>query len=163
MTTDLARYDEQGDTPLTRYAGLAGTFTAGVAAFAAVARRRGVRLPARVPLADVALLGAATFKASRLLTRDKILSPVRAPFTRRRSEGPGGEVMDEARGHGVRHAIGDLVSCPFCSAVWAGGALMCCYVAVPRATRVVCAGLGAITMADWLHYAWSWTQESAEG
>jgi hypothetical protein len=42
------------------------------------------------------------------------------------------------------------------------GALVCSYASVPRATRLVCAGLSAVTVADWLQYAWSATAEAAE-
>ncbi|MCI3278522.1 DUF1360 domain-containing protein [Streptomyces cylindrosporus] len=161
MTAQTAQYDD-GETPLAGYAALAAAFTAGAAGFVAGVRRRGVPLPARVPPWDVALLGAATYKTSRLLSNDKITSFVRAPFTRRSAEGQGPEVLDEPRGTGLRRAVGDLVSCPFCTSVWAAGALVCGYTAVPRATRLVCAGLGAVTLADWLQYAWTWTQQTAE-
>ncbi|MFI2642245.1 DUF1360 domain-containing protein [Streptomyces sp. NPDC018610] len=152
-----------GQAPLGGYAALAATFTTGAALFAVTARRSGVRLPERVPPWDVALLGAAVFKGSRLLTKDKVTSFLRAPFTRRTEEIPAGEVMDEPRGEGVRRAVGDLVSCPFCSSMWVAGALVCGYACVPRAARLVCAGLGAVTLADWLQYAWSFTEQRVEG
>ncbi|MFF3849865.1 DUF1360 domain-containing protein [Streptomyces sp. NPDC002328] len=175
MTADAARYegradertddrtDDQEQVPLGGYAALAATFTAGAAVFAGLARRRGVRLPDEVPPWDVALMGTATYKASRLLSRDKITSFVRAPFTRRTSDALAGEVLDEPRGTGVRRVVGDLVSCPFCVSVWVAGALVGSYVWSPRATRLACAGLGAVTLADWLQYAWTWTQQSTEG
>ncbi|MFF9310172.1 DUF1360 domain-containing protein [Streptomyces sp. NPDC014748] len=156
-------YDDGGEVPLAGYAALATTFAAGAALFAAAARRRGVRLPDRVPPWDLLLLGAATFKGARLLTKDKVTSFLRAPFTRRSEEIPAGEVMDEPRGDGVRRAVGDLVSCPFCSSVWVAGALVGGYACAPRATRLVCAGLGAVTLADWLQYAWSFTEQRVEG
>ncbi|GHK05141.1 DUF1360 domain-containing protein [Streptomyces sp. NPDC003753] len=163
MTVEDTRYDRSGDTPLAGYAFLATTFTAGAALFAAVARRRGLRLPQQVPPWDVALLGTATFKASRLLTKDKVTSFLRAPFTRRASDSTANEVMDEARGSGVRQAVGDLLSCPFCTSTWVAGALVCSYASAPRATRLVCAGLTAVTVSDWLQYGWSATAEAAEG
>ncbi|MES9522531.1 DUF1360 domain-containing protein [Streptomyces capoamus] len=163
MTTDGARYDEQGDTPLGGYAALATVFAAGAGTFALVARRRGVRLPEQVPPWDVALLGTAAYKASRLLAKDKVTSFLRAPFTRRTGEGRGNEVMEESRGTGLRRATGDLLSCPFCTAAWATGALVCSYAAAPRLTRLVCGGLGALTVADWLQYAWTATQQTVEG
>jgi hypothetical protein len=162
MTTDAARYDDQGEVPLAGYAALASVFAAGAGTFAALARRRGVRLPQEVPPWDVVLLGAAAYKASRLLTRDKVTSFLRAPFTRRAGQGEAGEVMDEPRGSGVRRAVGDLLACPFCTSAWAAGTLVCAYAAQPRLTRLVCGGLGAVTVADWLQYAWTWTQQSAE-
>ncbi|MFI9808717.1 DUF1360 domain-containing protein [Streptomyces sp. NPDC052301] len=162
MTTDAARYDDQGEVPLGGYAALASVFAAGAGTFALVARRRGVRLPQEVPPWDVALLGAATYKTARVLTRDKITSFVRAPFTRRSGEGEASEVMDEPRGSGLRRAIGDLVACPFCTSAWTAGALVCSYAAAPRLTRLVCGGFAALTVADWLHYAWTWTQQTTE-
>ncbi|GHA03653.1 DUF1360 domain-containing protein [Streptomyces echinoruber] len=172
MTADKTGYDEQddaglgydeGETPLGGYALLATAFVTGAGLFALVARRRGVRLPQQVPPWDLALLGTATFKASRLLTKDKITSFLRAPFTRREADNPAAEVTDVSRGGGVRRAVGDLLSCPFCTSAWVAGALVGSYACAPRATRLVCAGLSAVTMADWLQYAWSMTQQSAEG
>ncbi|MER6334437.1 DUF1360 domain-containing protein [Streptomyces sp. NPDC001034] len=163
MTTDAVRYDDRGEVPLAGYAALACVFAAGTGTFALLARRRGIELPERVPPWDVVLLGTAAYKASRLLARDKVTSFVRAPFTRRTGEGAANEVMDEPRGRGPRRAVGDLLSCPFCVSAWAAGTLVCSYVAAPRLTRLVCGGLGALTVADWLQYAWTWTQRTAEG
>ncbi|MEU6417386.1 DUF1360 domain-containing protein [Streptomyces spiralis] len=163
MTAAERSYDDQGTVPLGGYAVLAATFATGAALFAAGARRSGVRLPDQVPPWDVALLGAATFKASRLLTKDKVTSFLRAPFTRRQADTTAGEVMDEPRGDGVvRRAVGDLVSCPFCVSVWVAATLAGGYACAPRAARLVCAGLGAVTVADWLQYAWSLTERKAE-
>ncbi|KAF4411098.1 MULTISPECIES: DUF1360 domain-containing protein [Streptomyces] len=163
MTIDSRRYDSRDDVPLRGYAALAATFGAGVALFSAVAHRRGIKLPERVPPWDVLLLGTATYKASRLLTKDKITSFVRAPFTRREEDTSAGEVMDEPRGNGLRLAVGDLVSCPFCTSAWVAGALVGSYVVQPRAARLVGTGLTVVTVADWLQYAWTLTQQKAGG
>ncbi|WP_330341880.1 DUF1360 domain-containing protein [Streptomyces sp. NBC_00557] len=162
MTKDAGQYDDHSDVPLGGYATLASVFASGAGAFALLARRRGVRLPETVPPWDVVLLGTATYKASRLLTRDKVTSFVRAPFSRRTGEGEGNEVIDEPRGDGLRRAVGDLLCCPFCTSAWVAGTLVCSYTAAPRLTRLVCGGLGALTAADWLQYAWTWTQQAAE-
>ncbi|MEU7059186.1 DUF1360 domain-containing protein [Streptomyces sp. NPDC046197] len=163
MAAGERSYDDRDEVPLVGYATLTATFAAGAVLFAAVVRRRGVRLPDRIPPWDVVLLGAGTFKASRLLSRDKVTSFVRAPFTRRTEDIAAGKVMEEPRGRGVRRAVGDLVSCPFCTSVWVAGALVGGYALAPRAARLVCAGLSAVTVADWLQYAWSWTEQKAEG
>lgn len=163
MAAAEGSYDDRNEAPLAGYAALVATFTAGVAVFTATARRQGVRLPERVPPWDVALLGVATFKASRLLSKDKVTSFLRAPFTRRTEEIPAGEVMDEPRGSGVQRAVGDLVSCPFCASVWVAAALVGGYACEPRAARLVSAGLTAVTVADWLQYAWSFTEQRAGG
>lgn len=156
------RYDDEAEVPLKGYAVLAGTFAVGVVLFTVAARRRELRLPDGVPPWDVALLGTASFKASRLLSRDKVTSFLRAPFTRRAEDGAANEVTDEPRGGEARRAVGDLVSCPFCASVWVAGALTGTYACAPRAARLLSAGLSAVTVADWLQYAWTRTQATAE-
>ncbi|CAL9647287.1 hypothetical protein SUDANB105_06520 [Streptomyces sp. enrichment culture] len=164
VTVDDERYDDEGGVPLAGYAGLMGGFAAGAAAYAVVFRLLGRRPPEQVPPWDVALLGTATFKVARLLSRDKVTGVVRAPFTRREGEGEAAEVMDVPREGGTaRRAIGELVSCPFCMAAWVGAGLTGYYAWAPRAARLVCAGLSAITVADWLEYAWTGTQQAVEG
>jgi hypothetical protein len=162
MTTDAEPYDDEDGLPLGGYATLASVFAAGIGSFALLARRRGVRLPPEVPPWDVLLMGTAAYKASRVVTKDKITSFLRVPFTRRADEGKASEIMDEPKGSGLRRAVGDLVSCPFCTAAWAAGALACSYAASPRLTRLVCAGFGALTVSDWLQYAWTATQQTVE-
>ncbi|MEV5547347.1 DUF1360 domain-containing protein [Streptomyces sp. NPDC052309] len=162
MTDGERRYDDE-EAPLAGYATLATAFAVGAGLFTAAARRRGLRLPDAVPPWDVALLGTATFKASRLLSKDKVTSFLRSPFTRREREGEANEVMDAPRGSGLRRAVGDLVSCPFCTSAWVAGALVGTYACAPRAARLLCAGLSAVAVSDWLQYAWSLTEQRAEG
>ncbi|RSO08873.1 hypothetical protein DMH18_18830 [Streptomyces sp. WAC 06783] len=149
--------------PLRGYAVLAGGYAGATALFALAFRKSGRTLPSRVPPWDLLLLGAATYKASRLLAKDKITALVRAPFTRRKETISASEVMDEPRGHGLQLAVGELLACPFCLATWVGTSLVCGYAVAPRATRLVATGLSAVTISDWLQYAWSVTQERAEG
>lgn len=156
-------YDERGAVPLMGYAVIAATFAATTGAFVVLARRRGVVLPERVPPWDVALLGVATYKTARLLTKDKVTSFLRAPFSRRSQDTTAGEVMDEPRGSGLRLALGDLVTCPFCAASWTASGLLGAYVVAPRGARLIGTGFAAMAIADWLQYAWTWTQENAEG
>ncbi|MCU8595152.1 DUF1360 domain-containing protein [Streptomyces sp. A13(2022)] len=162
MTDVDQRYGGGEDNPLGGYAALAAAFATGAGVFAATARRRGLRLPDTVPPWDVALLGVATFKASRLLTKDKVTSFLRAPFTRREGEGEGSEVMDAPRGTGLRRAVGDLVSCPFCTSAWVAGGLVGTYAVAPRAGRLLAAGLSAVVVSDWLQYAWTATEQKAQ-
>ncbi|SHM79993.1 DUF1360 domain-containing protein [Actinacidiphila paucisporea] len=162
-TGPTAGYAPGQGLPLGGYATLAAVYAAGVGGFAVLARASGRRLPSALPPGDLLLLATATHKGARLLTKDKITSFVRAPFTRRKEATSASEVMDEPRGHGLRLATGELLACPFCMSAWVGGALFCGYVAAPRATRLVAAALSAVTVADWLQYAWSLTQQQAEG
>jgi hypothetical protein len=96
---------------LTGYAGAAG-------AAALTARLLGRRLPERPAPGDVLLMAVAAHKISRLLTKDAVTSPLRAPVTA--FEGPAGEaeLNERSRGRGARHALGELLTCPFCTAVW---------------------------------------------
>jgi len=49
---------------------------------------------------------------------------------------------EEVREHGgVKHAVGELLTCPFCLAQWVGTAFVFGYATAPRATR-----LAALTM-----------------
>jgi len=97
------------DAPLRAYAGLVALYNALLGAFLWWTARSG-RLPKRVQPGDVVLLGVATHKASRLLTKDKVTSVLRAPFVEFREQGHGAEVNERPRGQGLRRAIGELVT-----------------------------------------------------
>jgi hypothetical protein len=107
-----------------------------------------------VPAGDVVLLAIATHKLSRLLAKDAVTSPLRAPFTH--FEGPAGEaeLNESPRGHGVQHAVGELVTCPFCLAVWISGGLAASLVLAPRLTRLVMATATAVAASDFLQLAY---------
>lgn len=62
--------------------------------------------------------------------------------------------MESARGQGAQHAAGELISCPFCLAVWTGTALTAGMVFAPRATRLGCTVLTAVTASDALQLAY---------
>ncbi|MBB5959599.1 hypothetical protein FHS29_006220 [Saccharothrix tamanrassetensis] len=141
---------------LTSYAALIGVATA-------VGRRRGVRLPERFPAGDVVLLSVATHKASRLLTKSSVTSVLRAPFTRYDSAAGEAEVNETVRAEGGRHAVGELVTCPFCSGVWVAGALTAGRVLAPRATGLVMTALTAVAASDWLHLGYDRVKRSAAG
>ena len=102
--------------------------------------------------ADVVLLSIATHKLSRLLSKDAITSPLRAPFTRYDRPIGSGEVMEQVRDSGspTRHAIGELLSCPFCLAVWVATGLTGGLVLAPRLTRLVATALTAVAASDFL-------------
>ncbi|MGM1065086.1 DUF1360 domain-containing protein [Saccharothrix sp. Mg75] len=141
------------DRPLKGYLAAMGTFAGAVGLATAVGRRLGVRLPAGYSLGDVALVSVATYKASRLATKAAVTSALRAPFTRFEEPAGNAEVTESVRGDGVRHAVGELVTCPFCSGVWIAGVLVGGLVFAPRATRLAATALTAIAGADVLHLA----------
>lgn len=140
---------------LASYAALAGGAVA-------VGRRRGVRPPEQVRVADVVLVAVATHKASRLLTKASVTAVLRAPFTRYEEPAGLGEVNESVRGEGVRHAVGELVTCPFCAGVWVAGVLTAGLVLAPRATGVVLTVLGAVAGSDWLHLGYARARQALE-
>ncbi len=134
----------------TLFAGYATATTVGV--LTAVRRRRGLPTPT---FADGALLAVAAFKLSRLVTKDKVTGFVRAPFTEFVEEGDGSEVNESPRGDGLRYAIGELLTCPFCFTQWSATALAIAWLHAPRTTRDITALLTSAAAADVLHVAWT--------
>ncbi|MCP2258829.1 Protein of unknown function (DUF1360) [Streptoalloteichus tenebrarius] len=147
-------YEGDQRKPLRGYAVLLGTYLATVGGLAGTARALGRPLPDRVRLGDFALLSLATHKLSRLLTKDSVTSPLRAPFTRYRGRAGASEVNEEPRGGELRHRVGELLTCPFCTSMWVSTALTAGVVLAPRLTRLVCAGLGAVAVSDALQLAY---------
>jgi hypothetical protein len=143
-------YQGEAERPVRGYATVLGTYAALVSGLGLVARGAGVRLPAHIELADAALLGVATHKASRLLTKDAVTAPLRAPFARFEEETGMGEVNESVRGHGAQHAVGELATCPFCLAIWVSTGLTAGMVFAPRLTRLVATMLTAVAVSDTL-------------
>jgi hypothetical protein len=110
-------------------------FVLAVGAFSEGVRRSGRELPERLSLADLALVTIATHKASRLIAKDRVTSAIRAPFTEFEGDEGQAEVSEEARGAGVRRAIGELLVCPYCLGLWIAAALAAGLIAAPRPTR----------------------------
>ncbi|MGW0284559.1 DUF1360 domain-containing protein [Streptomyces sp. NPDC003236] len=101
---------------------------------------------------------------SRLLTRERITSFLRAPFTRGADEGEAGEVLnDDSRGTGTRRAVGDLPRCPYRASARVARAPMCSRAASPRPARPGRQGVGALAAVNRPRYAWTWTRRTVEG
>jgi hypothetical protein len=142
------RYSNGHDRPLLAYSVVLSGYTTLVGALTAVAKARGVRLPERFSVQDTVLLCVATHKASRLLTKEAVTSPLRAPFTRYEEATGLAEVNESVPGDGARHAIGELLTCPFCLGVWIASGLTAGLVFAPRLTRVVATALTAVAASD---------------
>lgn len=149
--------------PLDGYVAAMGSFSALAAAICAAVKVTGKELPERPSLGDVALLSVATHKLSRLISKDSVTSPLRAPFTRYTSSTGSAEVGEEVRDEGssIRHSIGELISCPFCLAVWVATVLTGGLVLAPRVTRLAATALTAVAVSDFLQLAYSITEEAA--
>lgn len=148
------------EQPLGSYALLLATFLGSAAAFASWLIRSERPVPDRVQLGDLALISIATHKASRLLAKDKVTSVLRAPFTRHQADTTAGEVKETVRGRGLRRAIGELLVCPYCIAMWIAGTLTAGLLAAPRFTRWIACALTTLTIADFLQIAYKKAEDT---
>lgn len=131
--------------PLRGYLTVAGVFASAAVLGLGLLKASGRRLP--VPKAiDVFLLGIGTMRLSRLIARDKVMSPVRAPFTD--VEQDGAETKERPRGSGITRAVGELVTCPRCTAMWASGMLCMTYCWTPDVARAVSLTLSSAAISD---------------
>lgn len=155
-------YSQGEDRPLKSYAGTLATYGLAVGATAVIARLTGRRAP-RLGLWDIALMTATTHKVSRTLAKDTVTSPLRAPFTRYKGTSGPAELAEEVRGKGVKHAIGELITCPFCMAQWVGTVYAAGMTFAPDATRLAGATMTAVAGADWLQLVYARLQRAVEG
>src|SRR5919106_6338624 len=138
---------------LTEYATLLGFYLASVAVLTGIAAEQ-KRLPRKFSALDLALLGIATHKLSRIVAKDRITGILRAPFASYVRSSGAGEVEEEPRGRGIQRGIGQLISCPYCMAPWCATALGFGLVLAPRVTRFFTAILGSVAISDFLHRAY---------
>jgi hypothetical protein len=61
----------------------------------------------------------------------------------------------------LRHAIGELVTCPFCLDLWIATGFSFGHVFAPRMTRLVAGTFTALTGADFLHLLYAKSQQAA--
>jgi len=150
--------------PLGGYVAAMGVYASVAAGMAAAVKATGREVPERPSAGDVVLLSIATHKLSRLLTKDAITSPLRAPFTEYVKPIGSGEVAEEVRDDhgGASHAVGELLSCPFCLAVWIATGLTGGLVLAPRFTRLVATAATVVAASDFLQMAYSIAKERAE-
>ncbi len=157
--TQQREYTRGEPRPLAGDLGAMGVYLGLVTAGAAAVRARGTDLPARIPVGDLALLTIATFRLSRRIAKDPVTSPLRAPFTT--FEGPSGhaEVAEEVREHGgIKHAVGELLTCPFCLAQWVATGLVFGYATAPKAARLVALTMTMVAGSDVLQFVYDGIQ-----
>lgn len=155
----FAGYKGGAEMPLAGYATLVGVYNAAFAMMLLAARRSGRDLPEKIHFSDLILLGVATHKLGRIITKDWVTSPLRAPFTEYKESEGGGEVKEKSRGKGLQRAVGDLLTCPWCIAPWVAGALTFGFVFKPRVARMVSGVFTAVTISDFLQHAYNGVKE----
>jgi Protein of unknown function (DUF1360) len=151
---EAERARKESEQPIASYATLTGLFAALCAAFAEWMRRSGRELPERIGAADLLLITVGTHKLSRLITKDRVTSALRRPFTRYQEDAGPGEVEEEARGRGMRRALGELLICPYCVGMWIAAAFTAGLVVAPRPTRWIASALTALFGSDLLQIAY---------
>lgn len=155
-------YGDGEARPLGAYAVLISTYgTVGLGALTIAAlRSRQQRLTA----GDIALVAVATHKAARTLTKSAVTSPLRAPFTRYRGVSGPAELAEEVREHhGFHHALGELVTCPFCVSQWLATSFTVGLLVAPKPTRAIASVFAAVAGADFLQLAYAIAEQKAEG
>ena len=145
--------------PLLSYATMMSVFAALFGAGLLATRRSGRELPERLDAADLLLVGTASHKFSRLLAKDKVTSPLRAPFTELEGKGGPAELEESSRGKGARRAIGELLICPYCLGLWVVALFAFGLVLAPRLTRFLAAVLTALTISDFLQIAYKTAED----
>jgi hypothetical protein len=161
--SEAAAYRHGEDRPLRGYATVMAVFGSLIVGVAGLAAATGRQLPERIGPYDLLLLAAGSHKLSRTLTKDAVTSPLRAPFTRYSDSGGPAEVMEQVRDGGTfRHAVGELITCPFCLDMWIATGLAIGLLFAPRLTRMVTATFTALTGADLLQLGYAILQGAAE-
>lgn len=159
LRAEAEDYRGATDHPLGGFLGTMGAYgamVAGMSAYLALSRRS---LPARLAWQDMALAAVATHKASRLVAKDTVTSPLRAPFTRLKGPSAPAELAEEPRRGGARRAVGELLTCPFCLDQWVATVAVFGLVAAPRPTRLAAGVFAVVAGADALQLAYAKLQQ----
>lgn len=154
-----AEKEECEEQLLAEYATMLGFYVTSVVVLTGLAKKQS-RLRRQFGLLDLALLGIATHKLSRIVAKDRITSILRAPFVSYIRSAGAGEVEEEPRGHGIQRGIGHLISCPYCTAPWSATALAFGFLYAPRVTRFFAGILASVAMSDFLHRAYLAAKEN---
>lgn len=163
LKNEARAYRGHADRPLGGYLAVMTGYGILVGLATLAAALTGRTLPERVAKEDLVIVALGTHKLSRTLTKDAVTSPLRAPFTRYEGTGGPAEVMEEVRKpSGLRHSLGELLSCPFCLDMWVVTAFTFGLVFAPRVTRVVAGAFAALSGADFLQLAYAKAQQITE-
>jgi hypothetical protein len=148
------------ELPIEGYAAMIAAFSASLLLVTAAARASG-RLPRRLPLRDVLLLGVATHELSRTVTRARVTIPLRVPFTHYEGSDGAGQVREEPRGRGLRRAIGSLLTCQFCTGPWVALGLGAALLYFPRGTRFASGIFAMAAVSDFLHQGYAAARQAS--
>ena len=128
---------------------------------AAALRRRRRQVRPLTPL-NLVLYALATEHISRVIAKDSVSAPLRVPFTVFKEPAGEGEVNEEVIGHGAQHAIGELLTCPFCLGQWVATALVAGTVAAPTLTTAIVSVSALARASDYLQLLHGLVRERVE-
>ena len=135
--------------PYESYAAILSTFAGVLAGTSALERTLGRQ--ARTTPFDLFLLSAATFKAARAISRERVGSVLREPFVETEGDPADDDDLDERpAGVGLRRAVGELVTCTRCAGTWAAAGLIATQAVAPRFGRLLTWTLAAGAANDFL-------------
>lgn len=153
MATDAPTRESVNGSPASdpptepyNYAALNAVFGALLAGVIVASRER-AREADPLTSRDLAVTSAATFALAKVIARERIGSWVREPFV---DEENG---TKRPRGRGIRHAVGELVTCTRCVGAWSALGLVGLRLTSPSTGRVVNDVLAVSAMNDWLQAA----------
>jgi hypothetical protein len=138
--------------PYRAYLIILGSFAGSLAALSRQA-------PRKVTPWDVVLVGLASFKASRAITREKVGAVIREPFIEGEAQ-PGGHESPVKTGD-WQQAVGELVTCSRCVGTWAAAGLVGTQAVTPRFGRLLTWTLAAGALNDWLQAGFSYLTAKA--
>jgi len=160
----VAGYAEPEERPpFLSYLAFMSIFGTLVASGLAIARRQGRELPGKTSAGELLLIGTASHKLSRVISKDKVTSPLRAPFTELEGKGGPAELEEASRGTGLQKAIGELLICPYCLGLWVVAAFSIGLIFAPRVTRFVASLFSALTISDFFQIAYKAAEEKGLG
>ncbi|MEN3534609.1 DUF1360 domain-containing protein [Microbispora sp. ZYX-F-249] len=155
-------YEGEESRPLASYTRVLAVYGGAVGALLTAAKLTGRTGPEKIKVMDLMLMGLFTHRLSRTLAKDPVTSPIRAPFTRYEGVSGPAELKEEVRGHGLQHAVGELLTCPFCLSQWIATGYAAGTVFFPRVTRLAGATMAAVAISDWLQLAYARLMKAAE-
>ena len=137
------------------YLGALTVFGSSVLAAVIAGRAADKELPHGFSTRDLVLGAVATHKFTRLVAKDAVMTPIRAPFTEFEKPLGSGEVQDRPRREHPQHMIGELLTCPFCLAPWTAMAYVAALTVAPRAARAWAAVFTVVGGSDALQHLYA--------
>jgi len=128
----VASTPESATSPV-HYAVLEGAFAVGLGGVVALVRRRERDGSLAIPREALPLLALATFALADVVAKEKVSTWLREPFVRESAE----HKAVAPEGTGLRHAVGELVTCTRCMGTWSALGLVGLRTASPSAGRTV--------------------------